>query len=461
MDKHPSDYMAILMRRRRTIGAIVISALTVTFLLSILLPSYYESKVSFYVPIFQGDQVVLTANPKNIANMKVAIPLSNDAAVKGIAQILLSQKVRQRISEIVPEREPDVIRANTTVDVSAEGIFEVSVQDRHSEIAASIANAYPVAASYFIEQESGLGYGSTGVRAFVEEQLRMAQMRSDSIKQVLDEFLAEHGVLAVDQELAKILDLDTKLRTQKLTNQISLLENDAKRQALAAQMDLAGADAIDNLIGTNQVILRLRAQIASLEIQIAEKRQTFTEEHPEIIALRAAQAQAETSLRDEIEKVFESYTEPVNPIVGKLKENYIQLQIRRAVMLAQSEIIDESVMDLESHFLDLSQVQYEFARLRQEAMVARRLGLMLSMKLEETKFQEDQNRNRFVLLDEATPSRRPKYPNLFVNLLVSFGLAFLASTFLSLIWEGRESRMRERIIEDRTEEDLEGIFYGE
>jgi len=459
--KSPRDYFSIIARRRRTVGALVISSLTVTLLLSVILPKYYAATVSFYLPIFQGKQVLLSGSPRDLKKPNVAVPVSGETAIKGMVQILQSKKVAGRVADMVPERTADVIKSNANVNVSTEGIFEVEFHDAEAEISARVANAFPVAASQFLEEETGMGSGVQSVKVFIEEQIVQNEIRADSVRMLLSDFLQQHEVIAVDQEIDKMMELYANLRTQKFTTQIAILENDVEAGALIEQMGLAGTDALENHLGTNQAILDLRAKAANLEIRIAELKQTYTEEHPEIIAVRAALTETENLLKEEIEKIFASYTESPNPIVGQMKENYIKIQIGQAIQRSKAGILDSAIGELEDGFLSLSSVQYDYAKLEKESLLLNKLLTSLSLKLEELKFQELQSSNRFVILDEARVPKKPIYPNLTANLLVSLALSLLVSIFVCMIWESRESKQRESVLEEMTSEDLKGVFIGE
>ncbi len=459
--KSPGNYFSVITKRRRTVGALMISALTVALLLSIILPKVYESKITFYLPIYQGKQVQLSVSPKQFTKSNVAIPISGETTIQGVVQILLSMKVAGHVAELVPSTTPDKIRSNSNIQVSSEGIFSVRIQDRDPELAAEIANAFPVAASQFLEEETGVGIGTKSVRTFVEAQLAALEARADTTRDHLSDYLQEHGVIAVDQEINKMMNLYANLRTQRFTTQIQILENQVRNDALKEQMDLAGTDLLDNYLGTNEVILSLRGKAANLEIKIAELKQTYTEEHPEIIALRAAFEETQAKLKEEIENIFESYTEPINPIVGQMKEDFISLQIKKAILLSKTDTLDSAIKGLEDDFLNLSGVQYNFTKLKKEALLLGRLHSSLTLKLEELKFQELQSRNRFVILDEATTPRKPLFPNLIANLLTTLALSFLVSIFICMIWESREAKRSESVIEEMTAEDLKGVFLGE
>lgn len=459
--KSTKDYLSILSRRRRTIAAVVLSSITVTLLLSFLLPKYYEAKTTFYLPIFQGKQVYLAASPRDIIKTKVAIPVASDVAIQGMLQILLSKKVASEVAKIVPERSADDIRSNAHVDASGEGIYTVKFKDREAETSARVANAYPLGASRFLEDETGIGRGAQSVRLFIENQLAVFQTRADTMNLRLNDFLKDHEVIAVDKEVKKMMDLYANWKTQKFTTQLSLLENRIKMDALNEQLDLAGSDMLENLLGTNQVILDLRGKAADLEIRIAQLKQTYTEEHPEIITLRAALEETQAKLKEEATRIFESYTEPANPIVGTMKEEYINDQIKRAILFAKSDLLDTSIQNLEESFLGLSSVQYDFAKLKKESLMLGRIIASLLLKLEELKFQELQSENRFVILDEATIPAKPAFPNLVANLLISFMLSLLVAALVCLWWESRESKLRARILEEAATEDLKGVLAGE
>jgi capsular polysaccharide biosynthesis protein len=381
--------------------------------------------------------------------------------VQGVVQILSSMKVAGRVADLVPERTLREIKANANINVSSEGVFVIEFQDADPEICTSVANAYPLAGSHFLEEETGIGIGAESVKTFVEEQIIHTEARADSIRGLLSDFLQRNEVIAVDRELSKMMDLYANLRTQRFTDQIAILENDVRNDALIEEMGLAGTYALDNFLGTNQVILNFRSRAANLEIRIAELKQTYTEEHPEVLAVKAALAETETMLKEEIEKIFESYTESPNPIVGQMKENYIALEIRQAILHSKTNILDKAISELEDSFLDLSSVQYDYAKLEKESLMLSRLLTSLTLKLEGLKFQELQSSNRFVILEEATVPRKPAYPNFTGNLLVSLALSLLVSIFICLIWEGKEAKMRESMLEEMTSEDLKGVFFGD
>lgn len=456
-----SGYVGIIVRRRRTIAVITISAVAVALLLSLLFPKYYVSTITFYIPTYQAQQISLAGAANELVKAKFPIPVSGDAAVGGVMQILKSITVAERVAEVVPGRDAVSVKNNASFEVSNEGIFTIKVQDSDPEIAARIANEFPPSAGQFLETTTAAGAGAQRIKEILTDEIEHVRARADSVEGELRAFLDQNEVISVDKEIGKLIDLDANLRTQKLTTQVTLLENNVKMEALTEQMNLAGNDAIENLLGTNEVVLKLRARAADLEIRIAELKQTYTEEHPEIISLRAALAETQATLKNEIEKIFDSYTEPVNPIVSGLKEEYIDLQIQRSVLQSKNDILDSALEKMELEFQNLSQIQYDFAKLKKEALMLNRMHNSLSIKLEEIKFQEQQKGPRFIILDPAEVQPDPSYPNMPINLLVSLTFSMLAGILMCLIWETRESRQRESIMEVMSEEDLKGIFAGE
>jgi uncharacterized protein involved in exopolysaccharide biosynthesis len=457
-EKSPRDYFFVIIDRRRTIAVIVIAAMTIAFLLSLLLPKFYETYITFYMPSYQSQQVTLAGTPKDLVKPKFPIPIFTEHTIHGMVEILLSTGIAENVAAMVPERTPDQIESNANIDVTEEGIFTIKVQDNDPEIAAKIANSYPTAASQFLETSTVMGVGAEKLKEFIGAQMVQVMARADSAEGALRDFLQLHDVISVNEGLEKLINLDATLRTQKLTTQVAMLENNVKMAALTEQMDLAGADALENLLGTNQAVLRLRAKAAAIEINIAELSQTYTEDHPEIIALRSALQETQILLKEEIEKIFNSYSESINPIVGGLKEDYIDLQIGRSVLQSKDDLLDTAVENMSTGFQNLSQIQYDYAKLKREALMLNRMYNALALKLEEVKFQELQKVAGFVVLDTAEVPLKPSYPNLYVNLLVTFALALLVGILMTLIWESRDSSRRQLIVEEMSTEDLRGVF---
>lgn len=456
----PSGFIDIAIRKRRVIASIIFSALTATLMFSLLVPESYEARVTFYMPIYHAHQVQMTGPTEQLTKTGFPLPSATGPMVRGVIRVLSSRTVAERVALDVPERDPATIHANSIVDVSKEGIFVVRVQDKESGVASRIANAYPAAASEYLEMTTNIGSGAHSLQEFIEHYMSQVQLRMDAVEAALTSFLHENESVSVSDEMRKLMDMEANWRTQKLITQVALLENDERKRVLSDQMNLAGQDIIENQLGSSTSIQRLRQRAADLEIRIERLRQTYTDYHPEILSLRAALQELQTLLMNEVRTTVNSHSEPLNPIVDTLKDRYIDAEVRRSILTAKSDVIESSIDGLTDRFQDLTGLQLEYVKLEREWLTLNRIFNALSLKLEEARFQEQQEGARFVILERAEFRGKPSYPSIVVNLIIFLSLSLLLCIFMFLYWKDRDAKRRAVEAEKYEAEDLRGVFQS-
>ena len=238
-----------------------------------------------------------------------------------------------------------------------------------------------------------------------QKNMREAQDKLFRSYQSQDLFVPEGSVSAVTTSI-------TKLNTD-------FIEAQSRRIALEAALNQAaemrrkgpGLDALPQ-VASDQLILGLNTQLASLAIDLSKLKEKFKEGHPEVQKLQA-----------QIDQVKRAKEARAGQIVDGMKAEYGQLQKR------ETELKD-AMEGQKAQAASQSRKATELETLKKEADSAKSLYEVLLQKLNETDIASSIRSNNVSLVERASAPTSPVRPNkpkiaavaLLLGLLAGVGL---------------------------------------
>jgi len=229
-DMNVLDLLYILAKGWKIIAINLVVITSLAVVISLILPKWYEATATILPPKEQkkgfGFSELLSSLPipslrlgekGSPADIFIGILKSDRVANKIVDKFDLEKvyKVRTR------EEAIRMLRKNTDIGKTDEGLIRVTVLDRDPKRCADIANAY-IAFLDSVNQE--ISRSTAGERKkFIEKQLAVTRDELKRAQKAMIEFQQEHNAISVPIQAEAVMSLAAQLEIEKLDLQRKLL----------------------------------------------------------------------------------------------------------------------------------------------------------------------------------------------------------------------------------------------
>lgn len=229
------DYWMALYTRRQIILVVSASALVFSFIISLLMPSVYEAKSSFYLPV----NMKATSYTSDFSQQELAqqplIPILDEAGASVHIGILKSDDVVNKLQQMFPDKDSSFFKKNVDIVSSPELFVNVHVRDSDPEVAAAIANAYSQLYEHFHAQL----LSTKAAQTYNTMELKLVEL-DKAIEQKTDElikFQEAHSLLSSTDTQTRLneqtMDMENKLNITK----VDLIATKERLKELRSQQD--------------------------------------------------------------------------------------------------------------------------------------------------------------------------------------------------------------------------------
>lgn len=260
-------YARVLFGRKRLLISVALAVTTFGFVLSYVVSKEYEAQSTVFI-----EQSVI-----NDLVSGIAVTPSMDAKIKVLTVSMLSRDTLSRVlrvldkdvilnSETEFEKYLERLRQDINVKLDEKrGIFFISFRDPDPRYARDLVNT--LTQVYIETNTASKREESLAATRFLGEQIEGFKKRIDDADEEINRYKAQHGMqLAVDE---------TVIRFEIAEAQKKLEEIRARRVELEAQARILSSGG-----GNGN-------PLADMERALAVLRQTYTENHPKVIRLKA------------------------------------------------------------------------------------------------------------------------------------------------------------------------------
>ncbi|HEU5411279.1 MAG TPA: GNVR domain-containing protein [Candidatus Acidoferrales bacterium] len=476
------EYWEIARRRRWLILATASLCWGVVWAIGWLIPPTYVSQAGIIVEQQQVPTEFVTPNVQTTAEEQLQTMTQQILSRTRLQNIIDQYHLYSHQNPIVALFEPSDHVQQMRKDIQIELVetpgkqaqqqltgFKISYGARSPEVASDIVSQL---ANFFINQNIITQQErSQSTTKFLASQLADAKAKLDQQEEAVRAFKAQH-IGELPDQLQSNVQILSGLQS-RLAN-IENAENRSEQQQLyyesivqqyeSAQSTLdAGGDAISPPV--------LDKKLGDLRAQLAEERAQYTDNYPDVIALKDQISKTEAlkkQINDDIAKRAKSGkpSEAVNPvganelqngaptammqIQSQLKSNQLQIQSEKKAEKDIQNRIEQYQARLnmtpvvEQQMLQISR-GYDDAKTNYNSLLQKQNDSQLATNLE-----QNQQGEKFSLVDPASMPQSPSWPNHILISLggLAFGLALAAG--LTILLEVARARIRK-------EEDLEGI----
>jgi uncharacterized protein involved in exopolysaccharide biosynthesis len=443
-DKTLLEYWFILYNRKVIILVIALSAMVTAGVLSKILSPVYEAKAVFFVPK-EPDVTTFFTSPGEIMARSPLMPSSNEEPHGPYIGILKSQTIASLVQKDFPHKTAETLmRRDMDFVLSDEYMLEVYARDKNPRMAAAIANAY---VKYFEQLMGEYSLVSQSERqATLEEDITRNQKGLSRAKGILKVFQQKNRTANLDEEIKQLITMKTTFESQLEASQVSHNEN--KNKILTTKRKLkeeAVAFNTSELVITSPLLEKLRAQLVDIEAKMAALRVEIKETHPDYIVLKENYEEIIKNINKEIEIIIKSQVKAPDTFYENLRRQLISLYVDGEGTKAAIRGIKKTLKGIEERILEIPKLKNQLDTLTTEIERYKKLVDLLKVNLAEVMAQERRAPQIAVLVDEATPPKRPSFPILWLNMTIAC-LAGLAGGifycfFVNYLDETREKRI--------------------
>ena len=320
--------------------------------------------------------------------------------------------------------------------------FTLSYRGRDPEIVANVTNTL---ASLFVDENVKLRERqAAGTAEFLRVQLEEMKKKLDQEEQRVGEFKERHLGELPEQtpvNLAILERLNVELRLNK-ENQIRVMEwfdqEDLTRQLAMASKNAPVKDPTDTTpvrdpTDTPTGPVAIAARIAWLNQELTELRTRFSEKYPDVIRVKAEIAALERQLAETRngETSETKADSKANHYPSRLKKGHSAAAVQLSALKEQEKSLRQAIAMYQRRVDHSPRLEQEYQGLFGDYKTMKEHYGALLQRYQEALVAESMEHgekgDEVRLLDAAIPSTRPAAPNplrlIFIGLILSMGLA--------------------------------------
>jgi succinoglycan biosynthesis transport protein ExoP len=403
----------IIQHRKRTIAVFTLLVVAIVLAASLLMKPKYEAvgQVVFHsdddsrVLGFKGVDASLVEDPEDRAAIDTQIGiLETDAlAMQVISDLHLDKnpKFTSHVGQSGNEdRLVELFRKSLRISkVKGTRLIEIRFRSTDPKLAADAANQ--LSNAYVDKFYKSQFQASTQISDFLASQLKELQAKVQESQQKLIDYQRENGIFGLDDKqnivTAKLDDLNKEL---------TVAEAERVQKEVDYRLARSGQPELIAKLGPDNLVTKLRSQLADLESQLAQASVQLGPANPKIIELSKQIAQIRQSVGAEVKRTDEQIT-----------YDYKSAMQRERILRASLEDQKQAADKLNANVIQSDILRHEFE-------TNRKLYEDLLQKQKEVSISSNLKSSNIWIVDPARPPRLPIEPNIPRNFALSvlFGL---------------------------------------
>jgi tyrosine-protein kinase Etk/Wzc len=365
------DYWRVLVKRRKMIGVLCLSAVLIALVVSLLMPKIYESTATL-LPQLESKEAgglgaLLAATGAGGAAQGLGISLPGmsatptDIFVAMLKSRIMADEVIKKFNlmELYDKKMMQDARKtledNTRITVSKEKVIKIMVEAKNPQLAADMANFY-VSNLERLNQTVNVSKAGQN-RAFIERRLAETQVSLVKAEEVLKDFQTQNKTVAVEAQSKAMIE--------------------------AAAM--------------------IQGQITAQEVQLQVMGSYLSPDNPELARVRSA--------------------------IGELKK---QLYLLESGKGGKGMLPGDR---LHPAMVTVPALALEYGRRLRDLKVQETLYTLLTSQYEQAKLAEARDTPTVQVLDPAIPAEKKSKPSIRLNMMIAGVLALFVGIFLAFFLE--------------------------
>lgn len=462
--QHLSEYYYILQKHRWTIIATLIAIVTLTMLFTFIMKPVYRATSTLAIeneqstsPLtgerldyesYMSQSLTFNTHFKLIKSRVVLenvikdlkLDQSDDKNIEvGFFKGMMSQ-LKKNIKLITGKKDETVSPEERMAElaeklalkieiepVSDTRLLKVNVEDPDPAMARDIANS--VSKVYLQFNIDNRLKSSQSTLSWMSGQLYEVKKKLEDAEQEFLEYKQKEKIFSVEGK-QKLIDQ----KIQDFNN--SYLETRNKRLTIEAKLDELKKSLNENgnipqirSLLSNNLIDTLYGQMVELEVELSRLNKVYKPKHPKVVQTRTKIENTKHRIKQEIDKEVQS------------------LEAERSVLLAQEEVIQNSLSGFENDALDTNKKELRYTILQRNVETNQKLYDTLLSKVKEANITGNIDASNLRVTEPAVIPRDPVKPKKKLNFVLSILFGLMTGAGLSFLWEYMDRSLK-------TEEDV-------
>jgi polysaccharide biosynthesis transport protein len=430
-------YLNVLRKRWRLVISVLVVSLAVSFVITIRQPKVYEATCSLVIEstapqVLENvkEVIEMAASTREFYMTQYRIIRSREIAQRVIDRLSLDSdlsyfgpldKSKQANRDLMVERLLDKVKV---VGVRESRIANIQVRDVDPERATRIANAF---ADTYIERN--LDFKLEGARSagtWLGEQTVGLRKQLENSEMELYKFRKERNLLDVglDDKQGMTRQNLQSLNTKMTDVKARRIEIESIRKLIIeAKNDISERESLPE-IRDNPVVQKLRENYLDLLKIKADLDSRYGEKHPKIDTIQYQLAAIQRDYSKELDNVLRAFDKRYQALVET--ENSLTKWMNHEKQQA----------------LELSKLETEYRPLARDAENNGKIYSLITQRHKEIDLTGMLRANNVRILDRATPPRFQVSPVLVLNLSVGFLLGLVFGLLLALSVEAMDNTIK-------------------
>jgi polysaccharide biosynthesis transport protein len=474
----PIDLLRAFFRHWRKACLVFVSAVVCSWLALALWPRTYQSETRLFIRVGResvsldptattGETLILQKPHEEEINSALEILKGRRIAERVVDRVGVDKVLMQgagggdwlgdtldRIKDValrtaqlrddISDREAAVRRLKGSLDIFApkrSAVIGIIAYAESPELAREICQAV---ADVYLEEHARVT-STEGSYSFFVEQSRLMQDRLESKVEELKQFKQRHHIVSPEGHRAmlneRIADIEVALDSDERELQYARAKMSGLKQKIEeSQPELVSSKATT----TDPTWSAMRQRLYELQLQEKRLAAEYTDEHPQLIAIRMQQAEAEKILATyEMDRVNETTSPSANRL--SLERELLGLEAEELGLIARKDTLHEQREEIRGQLEAFGEQDVRIADLQREIAQLESTFLSHQQKLEEARIGEALGAKGISNVNIAQPAtweERPVKPQKRIIAVLALFAALAGSVGTALIAEHYDSTLR-------------------
>ncbi len=432
-----------IVRRRATVLRIFVGFVALMVIGTLVWPKQYTTEIK----LIAGS----TSGAPGEQNADSQLPVLNALVLAGglqssetYAELFKETPVVQRvINQLHLNVSPNGLLSHIVVKpVTNTSILSVAATWGDRDTSAAIANAFGQA---IVDRQRDLV--SSQARAALDSlktQLPDAQQRMNDASNKLASFETEHRIANIDQQtqntITNMAGLDAKIGQVQADRQ----QSQAQLASTTAQMSGMSPTIIGNsTTSTNPVVSQLQQQLTQVDVQLRQAQQEYTDQHPQVIALKAQEQQLKDAIAHQQQTVVSGQSSVPNPVYEQLQQQATNYRSQVAADTAQLVELQRQSKAMAPLLAALPAQTAQLADLQRSAKAAQDVYAALQQKYVNAQVAAQTALSDVTVTQPASPRQAIVRPSLLLNFVISLVLGLVLGVTGALVLDYLDNSIKD------------------
>jgi polysaccharide chain length determinant protein (PEP-CTERM system associated) len=434
------DYVAIARRRRRLLLAFCPGVMLVAVLLAFKLPALYRSSGTIMLEASSVPAELVRSTVASYADQQIELLRRRVLTVDRLSELVneidpypqLQVSAREKAAFIQDHTDIERVDPVTLEPLLESTAFSIHYDNPSPQLAAEVASAI---VDLFLEHNTeSRAETATETYAFLAEQATKLEDDIAAAERAIAVFRQKHAGALPDSQNLNQAQIDRAER--------DLIEYDRRIREAEQQRGMLSLQLAQTPPSLMVAAADWRTELALLQGQLAEAKQKYTAEHPDIRRLQ----RAIDTLIAESTAASRQARAPDNPAYLQIQQQVRGLDRDLAALRAERTDV-RSQLDEYSRRLDVApEIEREYLTLTRDYEIVQNEYREIKQKIGEAEMarslEVEQRGERFAKIRSPYVPSRPHSPNRLGIILLGFVLAMGGGIGLAAIAEASDSTIR-------------------